>query len=61
MKSFFDYFTKNKIDPSWAYNLILAIPVRVRERAARRRNTWASSYATEPTLLATTRMTIASY
>ena len=27
MKSFFDYFTKNKIDASWAYNLILAIPV----------------------------------
>jgi len=29
MGSFFDYFTKNKIDPSWAYNLILAIPVTI--------------------------------
>ena len=27
MKSFFDYFTQNKIDASWAYILICAIPV----------------------------------
>ena len=25
--SFFDYFTKNRMDPSWAYRLIVAIPV----------------------------------
>ena len=27
MKSFFSYFTKNKIDPSWAYYLLVGIPV----------------------------------
>ena len=49
MKSFFDYFTKNKIDPSWAYNLILAIPVSEQESERRRRTTCAFSYATEQT------------
>merc|ERR1711884_200380 len=29
MKSFFDYFTQNKIDASWAYILICAIPVTI--------------------------------
>merc|ERR1712117_504613 len=29
MKSFFDNFTQNKIDASWAYILICAIPVTI--------------------------------
>ena len=34
MKSFFEIFKMNKIDPSWAYNLILAIPVSYRARVS---------------------------
>merc|ERR1712241_839315 len=29
MNSFFSYFTKNKIDPSWAYYLLVGIPVTI--------------------------------
>ena len=47
MNSFFSYFTKNKIDPSWAYYLLVGIPVS----DVWRPRTLQFGYATGPTLL----------